>query len=123
MRPCGRVAPLDDAIHAKHAAVEEYLYGLIKDSQSHKRDTTISIANAALLCTAASEGQLDVLRDLVKVKGLSPDLGDYDTRTALHLAASDGRLDVIKCLIDELGANPSKADRWGVSSQDDSRER
>ena len=51
-------------------------------------------------------------------KGVSPDVGDYDVRTALHLASSSGKLDVIQVLIEELGANPSKADRWGGTPLD-----
>ena len=112
-------SPLDDAVHAKHAAVEEYLHRLLKDSKAARKVTEDDISRAALLCNAADGGKLDELRRLVLEDGFSPNLGDYDQRTALHLAASAGNLEVVVELVEELSAIASPADRWGNTPLDD----
>ena len=56
-----------------------------------------------MLCSAAHEGWEAGLRELISVMGLSPDLGDYDGRTAMHLAASAGHLAVLRFLVEEAG--------------------
>ena len=48
---------------------------------------------AAALCEAASEGDVDAIKMLLK-NGVSPDAGDYDSRTALHLACAEGQMKV-----------------------------
>ena len=47
------------------------------------------IAMAAQLCTCVFEGNLPLLRRLIRA-GAAADAGDYDKRTALHIAASEG---------------------------------
>ena len=44
---------------------------------------------AAQLCTCVFEGNLPLLRRLIRA-GAAADAGDYDKRTALHIAASEG---------------------------------
>lgn len=60
---------------------------------------------------AASEGDLDAVRTLLK-RGLEIDSGDYDGRTTLHLAAVEGNIRVVECLVAE-GASVNVKDRWG----------
>ena len=57
--------PLDDAVGAKHAAVEEYLHRLLKDSKAVRKVTELEISQAALLCNAAESGNTDELKRLV----------------------------------------------------------
>ena len=49
------------------------------------------VSEAALLCTAVFEGDLKLLRLLLRA-GAHVDAGDYDKRTALHIAAAEGNL-------------------------------
>ncbi len=44
---------------------------------------------AAQLCTCVFEGNLPLLRRLIRA-GAAADAGDYDKRTALHIAAAEG---------------------------------
>lgn len=68
---------------------------------------------------AAAAGDLD---EVVKLhsSGLDVAIGDYDTRTALHLAACEGHLHILKYLVvnfDGDASNFVKAhDRWGHSA-------
>ncbi|KAL1520012.1 hypothetical protein AB1Y20_023492 [Prymnesium parvum] len=114
-----RRTPLDNAVDAKHTAIEEYLRA--KGGSSVRKQSSMNqrIKMAALLCDAASEGNLNLLRQLVTSQNFVVDAGDYDSRTALHIAASEGRLDVVQLLVEELGADHSCADRWGGTPLDD----
>ena len=71
------------------------------------------------LCEAAASGDVDALRYLVSELGASPNVGEYDRRTALHVASSEGLLDVVTVLVEELGADVSVVDRWGNTPLDD----
>ena len=79
-------------------------------------------ANANLipqLLAAAQEGRIVELDRLIREEGISPDVADYDGRTALHLAACEGNMDLVKMLIDEYGAKRSTVDRWGNTPLDE----
>lgn len=52
------------------------------------------VMTAAHLCTAVFEGDMPLLRRLLHA-GASPNAGDYDKRTALHIAAADGNLPAV----------------------------
>ena len=79
-----------------------------------------SISDAVAMCTAAFTGDCEQLKQLVWVRGVSVDCGDYDQRTAIHLAASEGKLSVVRFLVEQLGAAISPADRYGGTPLDDS---
>ena len=67
---------------------------------------------ASLLCTAAEDGWVQGLQQLIFSQGLSPDLCSYDGRTAMHMACIGGRYKVVEGLL-KLGANQNIKDRWG----------
>ena len=75
------------------------------------------LSPALLLCDAAANGEVGVLRRLAKDHNVS--VGDYDRRTAMHLACSEGRLEAVMVLHEELGANINSVDRWGGTPYDD----
>lgn len=74
-------------------------------------------AGIIAFCAAAVEGDLTEMRRLV-AGGLSPDVTDYNGRSALHLAASEGRQKVVQYLL-ELGVNLNQVDSWGNTPLDD----
>ncbi len=76
--------PLDDAQHRSHAECAKALI-----AAGATAGTKGSHANTADLIDAASKGDLDTVQRLVEAEGLPLDVGDYDSRTALHLAAGD----------------------------------
>jgi ankyrin repeat protein len=53
------------------------------------------VKSAALLCSAVYEGDMQLLRRLLRA-GARADAEDYDKRTALHIAASDGNLPAVR---------------------------
>ncbi|KAH9324543.1 hypothetical protein KI387_004721, partial [Taxus chinensis] len=67
----------------------------------------------------ASRGNVDGLIEELK-GGVSPNLADYDNRTALHLAACEGHTDIVKILLD-YKANVNCLDRWGSTPLSDAR--
>lgn len=78
--------PMQEAINNNHSHVTEFLA---------KHNAVLDYQNPAdHLCTAASKGDVERLKQLLD-HGVSPDISDYDNRSALHLAASDGNLDVV----------------------------
>lgn len=55
------------------------------------------VRQAALLCSAVSEGDLQLLRRLLAA-GANPNAGDYDKRRPLHIAAADGNLPAVRAM-------------------------
>lgn len=53
------------------------------------------IRSASELCTAAAQGNSDLIRRYIKA-GINVNAADYDKRTALHIAAAEGNLDVVR---------------------------
>ena len=65
-------------------------------------------------------GELLSLEHLISLGGARiVNMGDYDSRTALHLAASEGHKDAVKRLLQTRGCCPDPIDRWGRSPLDD----
>jgi ankyrin repeat protein len=54
---------------------------------------------------AAQEGNLDVLRCLVKELGANVNQAKHDGATPLFIAAQKGHVSVLRCLVKELGAD------------------
>ncbi|CAN0913775.1 26S proteasome non-ATPase regulatory subunit 10 [Linum grandiflorum] len=48
---------------------------------------------------------------MLREQGTSPDVQDYDQRTAMHLAASEGHAPIVELLI-LYKANLNLKDRW-----------
>jgi Ankyrin repeats (3 copies) len=110
-------SPLDDAKRHRHAHVFAFLrqHGAVFGSPSQANN----------LITAASEGDVDEVRDLLEYGNIDVNEGDYDQRTALHLAASaagqgEGHYQVI-ALLCQAGANVNAEDRWGNRPLDDAK--
>lgn len=81
----------------------------------------IALGGSYQLLYHASKCDKDgVLEELEK--GVSPNLADYEKRTALHLAACEGCTDVVELLL-EKGADVNSIDHRGrtVSSMNKSR--
>lgn len=55
------------------------------------------VAMASQLCTAVFEGDLPLLRRLIRA-GAAADAGDYDRRTALHIAAAEGNTAAVRAV-------------------------
>jgi ankyrin repeat protein len=60
------------------------------------------VKSAALLCSAVYEGDMQLLRRLLRA-GARADAEDYDKRTALHIAASDGNMPAVRSTAGQAG--------------------
>ncbi|EKX43131.1 hypothetical protein GUITHDRAFT_73307 [Guillardia theta CCMP2712] len=86
----------------------------LDNSSANSTDTSASKRERALgkiLCEAASEGDLEHIKQLVE-SNASVDTCDYDKRYAMHLAAAEGHVEVVRYLISQKG-NVNVKDRWG----------
>jgi lysophospholipase len=64
-----------------------------------------------LLCSAAGEGNIELLKSLISGQGLDPNSSDYDLRTPLHIAASERQPKAVELLL-SYGARSNVEDRW-----------
>ncbi|XXG85125.1 hypothetical protein AAC387_Pa11g0272 [Persea americana] len=79
----------------------------------------IDLGNPFQLLYYASKGNKDgVLGELEK--GVSPNLADYEKRTALHLASCEGHMEVVELLL-EKEANVNSVDRRGRTPLSEAR--
>jgi glutamate dehydrogenase len=60
---------------------------------------------ASAACAAACTGNVEKLKQIVSGEGKA-NVGDYDSRTPLHLAAAGGHLECVRFLVEECGAVP-----------------
>ncbi|PRQ00614.1 Glutaminase 2 [Enhygromyxa salina] len=91
---------------------------------SEKKDPRLTRAqgfadDAGQVTWAASFGDLKGIRQLV-ARGVDPERGNFDGRTALHLAAAEGQIEVVEYLL-SLGVEPRPVDRFGNTPLDDAR--
>lgn len=63
-----------------------------------------------LLYCSSKGDKAGVMQELEK--GVEPNLGDYDKRTALHLASCEGCTEIVVLLL-QKGADVNCTDRWG----------
>ena len=84
------------------------------DTHSHRAGASAE-QDARDQWQAAARGDIERLRQLFKA-GASPNQGNYDQRTAMHLAAAEGLLPVLRFLLEEAKASRSPADRWGAQT-------
>ena len=73
---------------------------------------------AAKMCLYASQGMLDNIKILVE-NGIAVNVGDYDSRTPLHLAASTGWTSVVEYLVRREEIEINQTDRFGSTALDD----
>lgn len=71
-------------------------------------DFDMQLIGSFLSC--ASKGDRVGLNQMLR-EGTSPNVQDYDNRTALHLAASEGHASIVELLI-HYHANVNLQDRW-----------
>lgn len=67
-----------------------------------------------LLCSAVHTHDHELLRHIL-LTGCSPDVQNYDGRSALHIAAQE-RDAVAYSMLVEAGGNPNIPDRWGKTA-------
>jgi hypothetical protein len=73
---------------------------------------------AALLCQAARDGDLNRVK-LMCSNGCSPNAGDHNQRTCLHLAACDEQMEIVNYLLSLSNIDVNVVDRTGGSPLDD----
>ena len=71
-----------------------------------------SEALSVQLCEAAFDGNLERVKELIKL-GADPMYVDYDGRTAYHLAAAEGRLEIFDYLYDKKPISFDFKDKFG----------
>ncbi len=91
---------------------------------SGKRDPRLARAHAVAnevgqMTWAASFGDISSIRQAV-ARGVDPERGNFDDRTALHVAAAGGHVDIVEYLL-SLGVNPRPVDRFGHTPLDEAR--
>ena len=103
---------MDDGYRHRHNDVVEFLQA------NGGKFGSPSQANS--LITAASEGDVEEVKLLLKYGNVDINTTDYDHRSALHLAAGEGREEIVRLLC-EHGADVNMRDRWGSRPLDDSK--
>eukprot|EP01018_Ginkgo_biloba_P027370 Gb_18118 [translate_table: standard] len=81
---------------------------LIMDSEDDSRKSEMELIGKLL--SFASKGDRIGLNQML-LEGVSPDIQDYDKRTALHLAASEGHASIVELLL-AYKAKVNPKDRW-----------
>lgn len=84
------------------------MYQRVKKLMGGSEDSDMQLIGCLLSC--ASRGDRVGLNQMLR-EGISPNVQDYDLRTALHLAASEGHAPIVELLI-EYGADVNLEDRW-----------
>jgi ankyrin repeat protein len=74
---------------------------------------------ASILCQAVSDGDIPLLRRLLRAR-IQANASDYDNRTAAHIAAAEGNVAALKVLV-EYGADLALQDRWKTSVVDEAK--
>ncbi|KAG9455851.1 hypothetical protein H6P81_000359 [Aristolochia fimbriata] len=82
-----------------------------------EEDLDMQLIGSFLSC--ASRGDRVGLNQMLRA-GTSPNVQDYDNRTALHLAASEGHASIVELLI-QYNANVNLEDRWQRTPLTDAR--
>ena len=101
--------PLTHAILYGHDDVAELLHVKHATLGLNRTDQAYHLLNAASIGDAESVARWCRF-------GVSPDISDYDCRTAGHIAACEGHKDVLQAL-QNAGARFDLRDRWGVTAE------
>jgi len=95
--------PLQDAVNANQGPVIQLLVQWKSELNTEN--------SSDRLCNAASIGDLDTLK-LMLEHGLSPNVGNCDQRTPLHLASAEGHNKLVEYILSK-GGDVNAHDRWG----------
>lgn len=74
------------------------------------KDGFFGIQRIGNFLSFASRGDRVGLNEMLR-QGMSPNVQDYDARTALHLAASEGHASIVELLL-AYNADVNLCDRW-----------
>mmetsp|Transcript_5758 Transcript_5758/g.16161 ORF Transcript_5758/g.16161 Transcript_5758/m.16161 type:complete len:1854 (-) Transcript_5758:3600-9161(-) len=113
-----RRTPLLDAILGGHTLMPP----LLRFHGAHLGSYMANSTSAMLILNLASEGDITRLGMLVE-NGISPDVMDYDRRTAIHVTAANGMLLTVAYLLENWKANANPIDRWGRTPLQEALER
>lgn len=103
---------MDDAVRANKQTAITFL-----EEHGARRGHAADAATFDL-CGAASRGDVELLRELVR-QGGDAGMCNYDQRTPLHLAAAENQLNAARYLLEEGQVDVDAADRWGNTPLDD----
>jgi len=103
--------PLTDAIMSKHKDAQKLL-------KEHGGEINHDDDAASELCRIAFEGSVDEMRCYVE-NGMDINIGDYDSRRALHLACCEGRLGMVEYLLTCENIDVNVVDRFGGTPLED----
>ena len=110
-------------VHGTSALYEAARYGhdtVMEVLLEHGAELCMSEGrSASVLCQAVFDGDVIMLRRLLKAK-INPNAGDYDKRTAGHIAAAEGNTAAMRALV-EFGADLNVRDRWQNSIQKEAK--
>lgn len=102
-------------------AVKNDNVDIIELLRDHKAPLDMEeIAHAEYLCVAIYQGNMPLLKRLIRA-GANVNATDYDMRRPLHIAAADGYLQAIKLLVEMGGASTNVVDRYGRTPLDEAR--
>src|SRR5467141_2780729 len=84
------------------------------DAVSQHWDRIPEAYNIALQA-AAEEGNVDLVKLLLKVDGINPNFGDHSKSAPLILAAKNGHSDVVELLLATVNVDPDVRDQYSAS--------
>ena len=78
-------------------------------------DINEKISDTTLLHTACQYGNIEVVRSLVRINGIDPNIRDDKGKTALHLAARGGYMEIVKNIVKYTRVNIEAKDKHSIS--------
>jgi ammonium transporter Rh len=107
------VTPLDSAAVAGQTAAAK---ALLAQGASYGEGHSTALK----LIQATNNEDIKQVKNILDI-GFSPNVGDYDNRTPLHIAVATGNMELVKLLVGE-GANVHALDRFGGTPMTDAEQ-